>query len=437
VKHIIIVVFFLLSLACVTSSWSQENNFDKGVEAFQAEDYSTAVEFFLLSLEQDSYNEGALLNIGISYFKLGEYEKANEYLRDLFLDGNFDPVVIYTLAVTEKRLGNIENAIELFEEVTELGSDDLADAAYQQIELLLESQGFDGLEDESPKKWWTNFNIGFGYDDGVISLLDDIVVSGDEYIDLTLSTVWQSDPTSQNHWFLSGIGYTTQFSDITDFSVVLLGFGLGRSQKIGEGVFRLQGDYENSTVGGDDYLQALSVGFRYTQTFGNTTWTLRYRAKNMWAYDNSAYDHLAGTSHQFSTSFRIAPSSLDRFQIQYDFNINSRGETDVGLGTYRNYTSLSLNQHSIVGIWERMLPNSFYLTTNLSYRAADYDDDYIVDGVTSSRGDGRFSVFAELSKDLNESWEIALVYEYSKNGSTIEQYEYGQNTFFIQSNWTF
>jgi len=164
---------------------------------------------------------------------------------------------------------------------------------------------------------------------------------------------------------------------------------------------------------------------------------LRYRAKNMWADGNSAYDHLAGTGHQFSTSFRIAPSSLDRFQIQYDFNINSRGETDVGLGTYRNYTSLSLNQHSIVGIWERMLPNNFYLTTNLSYRTADYDDDYIVDGVTSSRGDGRFSVFAELSKDLNESWEIALIYEYSKNGSTIEQYEYGQNTFFIQSNWTF
>ena len=119
-KKIFSTVFFLFSLTHVTLSWSQENNFDKGVEAFQAEDYSAAVEFFLLSLEQDSSNEDVLLNLGISYFKLGEYEKSNEYLRELFLDGSFNPVVIYTLAVTEKRLGNIDDAIELFEEVTEL-----------------------------------------------------------------------------------------------------------------------------------------------------------------------------------------------------------------------------------------------------------------------------------------------------------------------------
>lgn len=63
-------------------------------------------------IEADRYNSGALVNKGNCCFKRGDYEKAKEYYREAVVNDSGHVEAIYNLALTNKKLGNYEVAID-------------------------------------------------------------------------------------------------------------------------------------------------------------------------------------------------------------------------------------------------------------------------------------------------------------------------------------
>jgi len=89
--------------------YNDEGSFGKGCAAFSRKDWKVAVSqyrAFLSAFPHATSAEEARFFLGISYFKLGEYDLSNEafscYLKDACAPTHFEETVVYKFAIAEK-----------------------------------------------------------------------------------------------------------------------------------------------------------------------------------------------------------------------------------------------------------------------------------------------------------------------------------------------
>ena len=180
--RILLIITVLLTGGMAISQDLYKKNMDRGYSNYEDEDYEDARYYFEKAVEENPIDFKANYNLANTYFRLEEYEKAEE-LYSSFADmapTNFDKAKAYhNLGNTHMVTNKLKDAIEAYKQALRLNPSDEStryNLAYAQ-ELLKEQQqnqpqdsesqqGNDGEEGENGEEGEESENNGENDNDG-------------------------------------------------------------------------------------------------------------------------------------------------------------------------------------------------------------------------------------------------------------------------------
>jgi len=110
-----------------------------GVVYAQLERWDDAIEQFKKALSNPTYKtpEWAYLNMGYAYYRKGEYDKAEDAVKDALIRNPIFPRAIYTLGLIYKAKGDYDSAINQFKKAVGI-MPDYIDAHWELANLYIE-----------------------------------------------------------------------------------------------------------------------------------------------------------------------------------------------------------------------------------------------------------------------------------------------------------
>jgi tetratricopeptide (TPR) repeat protein len=129
-----IALCFVLVFSFYNYTYSQQDNFSKGFEAYQQGDYPQAIEFYTAHLEKN-FSVNALFNRGLAYYDSELYSKAIEDYNNVILLDSLDFEAYYNHGLAYYKIGDCAAANLDFNKTIEI-SPDYANA-YTSIGLCL------------------------------------------------------------------------------------------------------------------------------------------------------------------------------------------------------------------------------------------------------------------------------------------------------------
>ena len=111
-------------------------NLQDGLDAYEKEDYETALKFFIDAQLENPENPEILYNIGNAYYKIGDFESAFHHYQEALKSKNkaLKHKALYNLGNTSYRRHQIEDAIKKYEEALKIDPDD--EQARQNLEFV-------------------------------------------------------------------------------------------------------------------------------------------------------------------------------------------------------------------------------------------------------------------------------------------------------------
>ena len=100
-------------------NFSHEDLCEKGVAAFQKNDYEKARELFSISLADNPEYKEAKYNLGLTFVALKDYDKAIKCFQDILISEPDDFDARYNLGLVYFRIGDYANAKKCFEKILE------------------------------------------------------------------------------------------------------------------------------------------------------------------------------------------------------------------------------------------------------------------------------------------------------------------------------
>jgi Ca-activated chloride channel family protein len=116
------------------AGWYQ--SMQKGLEAYEKQDYESALKFFIDAQLDDPDRPGIYYNIGNAYYKLGDYQAAYENYEQAFKSENpaLKQKTLYNRGNSNYRMGKLEDAVADYEAALKLDADD--QEAAQNLEFV-------------------------------------------------------------------------------------------------------------------------------------------------------------------------------------------------------------------------------------------------------------------------------------------------------------
>ena len=130
------VLFILLALTLSLFADVSRSKVNKGIEAFQQEQWEEALNHFREALKADPENPLLHFNIGDAYYKMGKYEEALQAYQKAILtrDVTLQENAYYNLGNTYYQLQKYKEAVEAYKKALDLQPDD--EAAKHNLELV-------------------------------------------------------------------------------------------------------------------------------------------------------------------------------------------------------------------------------------------------------------------------------------------------------------
>ena len=125
----------------------QKSNYEQGVESLEMQNYSAALNFFNASIAQNKNMQLAYRGQGLSYLGLGQYSDAINSFETALGESNgllkkVDYDINYYLAVAEYKSGNLEGALDIYNNIIALKQS--SDAYYLKGKITLEMGDYNG-----------------------------------------------------------------------------------------------------------------------------------------------------------------------------------------------------------------------------------------------------------------------------------------------------
>jgi len=106
---------WLINLSETGKSMEAQQSINKAYEALKNENYKIAVQSYKKALEIQPKMEGAQIGLGVTYSKMGVYNKAISIFKNLLKDKPENPYAIYyNLAEIYEKTGKIEKAVKYY-----------------------------------------------------------------------------------------------------------------------------------------------------------------------------------------------------------------------------------------------------------------------------------------------------------------------------------
>lgn len=396
----------------------------KAKQAFQNDDYQQALIYFEEIIDKGNDQFSTRYNLAVSYFKAGQFQSAKDQFLDLIEDGFGAPRVVYSLAVAEKRLNNIAQAIRYFS-LVEKSDSSLSGNASQQL-AQLNAQPLTSRQ-SSNRDVSGEIGISHGYNDAIIDIKDNVVLrEGDTYSELLGTVSWKNFLPGLRGIDFTGLVYSSRHSTFREQDFSLISLGLIKKVAVSQGSFFGQVELEKSGLGGSGYMQnsMLSLGFQNSNRIN--AWQIKARYK----YSNSSkrvYEPYAGDEIRIEAAYSMRlMSNKHRFTLRAFTEEISRPSVE-----YSSYTQdLSKARSRLSFSWRTQFSRGIAVDAEVNFTESRVDAyRQYADGNTSRRRESAFAYYVEVQKKLFESWVLTASYSAKENDSNHVNYEYEQGIF--------
>ncbi|MDL0432481.1 tetratricopeptide repeat protein [Marinobacter sp. TBZ242] len=421
-RFVIFIALVIWAPALMAKDSAEHPDFQAGVEAFSKGELAQARAYFERARADGLSNPSLLYNLGVVYFRLGQYGPAESVFREL-LDTPHGPLAKYNLGLVKRAAGQNRAARQWFEQAAGPDSPEKVRAlALRQLD-----------EAEPRRRRDVNYGSGYfsvvgGYDDNIAGTPDDASSNqAGGFVDLLSVGNLRVGTGGVS---LHGVAYTRQYPSHDEFDNSYLSTGASWLKEVGAGELTSTVSLAGSWFGGEVLERQIRLEAAYTlDNCVLNTGASEYDCTVTGSV--SAIDGGSGFSAYDGKMLRVGASAEKGmgswvFRGQYQLEVNDR--TD--LATQQEFFSVSPIRN-LVSAEAR-----YYVSTRLSFAArADvrysrYRDDHLLlsgtDVNSERRTDRRLRGLALVEYRLAGRWRVLAEWSMLNNRSTIERYDYSR-----------
>ncbi|MGQ0622961.1 MAG: surface lipoprotein assembly modifier [Panacagrimonas sp.] len=403
-----------------------QSRFQDGVAAYRAGDPAAALRHFEQAQAQGLDNAELRFNLGLAWYKLGEYDRAGnafEHLRD---DPTFVVLADYHLGLVAAQHGKPEAAKAYLRKVlaaTESpGLHRLAQTALDRIDVRPADGGLT-----------TSGSLGGGFDSNRNQHSDAVQVADADpeaaFVELS-GGLRYSSPATGAHELRANLYLRDHVSDhLLDQHTVQASLRhpfrqAGWSASLGL-------DSEAAWLGGRALQQAAGISLEVQRSLGSSSLSLRLRPD--WVVAGDAYPYLDGSRQRADLSYVFAITGA-RVRASYDWEANDRRDLESG-GQFFDQSPLRQG----IGVRVSHARAGLSLEWSARWRHSRYrrDNRFLRDAVLVERR--RIEDLAQIGAlaklRLDPAWSLKLDYRYSDNRSSLDLYDYDRHAILLGLEW--
>ena len=395
--------------------------FASASEAFELGDYRAAASRFEAARAAGMSGPAVEYNIGVSYYRVGDYERAEEAFRALGAEyREMRSLADYNLGLSLTRQGRVDEARAAFERARH--SDDPAIAALADAMLARSSPASPASPGEPapPSSWIKLFDVALGYDDNV-ALLEEASLPAGLSTDSPLLEVFGlvSGRPGDSSVRVDASAYLVRYSDAREFDQD--GMRLGIAYLWDWRAWRLDAGphYNYNGLDGSGFERRLgaSLNARYPVAEG-VSLSIRFVHDDV---DNlsPAYRFVDGTRNRVSVGFERSGEG-GRLQLGYVHERNDRAGATVS--PTRNEVFAGY-EHSLTGDWSVEVQGLL--------RTSRYDE------LELPRNEDLSQVSLTATRDFQSGWQLLGQYRVADNASNVEPFSYDRNRLIFSLNKLF
>ncbi|MCW9048546.1 MAG: outer membrane beta-barrel protein [Gammaproteobacteria bacterium] len=404
--------YFLTALILIFSSElfaTAATDYEQGVAAYKAGDNASAVIYFESALKQGMVSISLKYNLASSYYKVGRYEEAKKYFKLLNKTLEMREIAEYHLGVIAVKEKDRSLAQRYFSSVVNSGKDEKLVKLSNKYLLALA-----GNED----RWKSRLSLNLGYDDNISSVSEDSVLdTADSFYELSASSNLLIKGRRKQGWLADVAVYGIKYSDIDENDQYVIALGVEKAMQFKGWDTGVHLSVADITYGGDDLQTIGKLNFRGRKKISKNEWiNMRYQYEDIKS-DQTIYDYLEGWRQRVSLEYQnLTKNNIS--QIQYEYELNNRGELITSIGTY----DYSPTRHTVRGIYTHFINKKWWLTGDMSYRFSDFEASQTID-----RDDDQWMFALTTDYRFDKTFKLTAKYQYTDNSSTLDVYSYDKS----------
>lgn len=405
-EYFLAILIFMFALDAMATASS---DYDLGLESYKAGDNAAAVNYFESAMKKGMDSISLQYNLASSYYRLGKYEQAKTYFKQLNKTSEMKDLAEYHLGLIAIKEKDGSLARRYFNSIVNSGKDTrLIKLSKKQLDALYEK--------ENLLKAAFSFNLG--YDDNISSVSDDSVLDrADSFYEYFASTDLLITGRRKNGWVANASLFGIKYSDIDVNNENHFIMGLKRAMKFEDWDTSIQLNLSKSTYGDDDFQSITKLDLIGQKRLpGSQSIYLRYQLEDIKS-EQPIYNYLEGWRQRGKLEYR-SYSKANIKQIYYELELNSRGE----LVTLTDAYDYSPTRHTVRGKYTHIYNKQWWLTGDLSYRLSDYPGSSTVD-----RDDKQWKLALSADYRIDRTFKVMAKYQYTDNASTVDRYAYDKS----------
>lgn len=381
-----------------------------GISYFKIKSYDLALKELQNALRADPNNTSANFFAGLIYQEKGKHSKAIPYFeKSMSGDKDFNQMALYNLGVSYDKMGDKEKARSSFNKAIELDP---------QSEMAGNSKKFLAIMAEKPqkknKRWGIEVSTGLEWDDNVTRVEQD-AVTGETDIAGVFEFEGSFKILDEPKYDLEASYdfFQTLYEDITTFNFQSHGGTLSASGELGRADVGGSYNYTFTTLDADDFLAIQSVtpslGFSHSQN-QYTYLSYIFQDKNFFTDDNRD-----GNNHSIGVDHFIFFMDAKGYVL-----VNYRVETESTFGDEFEY----IGHQAKLGL-KAPLPFDSLIKASYRFNFRDYDN--VTPSIAREREDNKHTFKVELSKEIFKNVNVKAKYEYIDSGSNLPSVDFTEN----------
>ncbi len=375
--------------------------FKDGVRAFRQKDYNVAATLFKTARAAGLKTEALGYNLGVSHYKSGQYTDALKEFESLKSSKKMSAVAHYNIGLIKLRQHEPASAKTHFQIAYDSAHNEkLKELARIQLRP-------DEPADDNPLL--TGYlSIAGGYDDNITLDIENEIQSSkidDRFVELLAAVSAQIIGKSENGFQLNAGGYTLRYQGADEYNFSSIGINPEFDYKIGEWQTETGLDLNLIHFGDRLFEKTAGAGVKGSRYINrNLSMRLQYKITKIEAERD--FEYLTGFQHQLGAGL-FGKVFGTNGNVGYRFELNDRKDP-----TYPSRHELLLSaSRDFDSNWSSRLDGSF--------RASNYDH--------SSRNDRRLRLGFKISRRILWDWKLFGKYNFTRNFSNSDQYEYISN----------
>ena len=383
-------------------------SFEAGTLAAAEGDFAAALEAFRAALAAGQSGPVIYYNIGVCAWSLGDLAAAEQAFLATAEYPSMAPLAHYNLGLIAQRRGDVPAAQRWFELARASSASDptLNRLAVDALAALPPEPAAEPAARSTGGAVYLAANVG--YDDNVVLLSDGDVIGVSDldsgYGELQFAGL---APIGKD-FSLQGGAYLLNYFDLPELDQTGAQLELLYRPQVGDWRLELGAGYSVNLLDGERFEDERGLSIGATRRFG-ADWRLRWRVDYADIEGKTPYEGLTGD--RIETRFQLR-RYLDgqQWQLEYRFETNDRDDPE-----------LSPDRHRIDAEWRRDIGRGLRLQADLGWRHSSYDTPEL------SWTEQRLVALLGLTGPIAGAWEWVLRYDFTRNDSSVEEFDYTRN----------